>query len=284
MITVNTKLLALLGKPLAQSISYKLHNRTYERLGLDFYYMPLEVDNEHLGEVVGAIRWLNFAGLAITKPCKIEVMQYLDDIDDLAKKMGAVNTVVKEDGRLKGYNTDGEGCVASLIKHYSGDLRDATVMCLGAGGSARAVCCTLAHKGVKALYVATRRNEKAKELVDEINTQFAPIAFTVDWHNIEAMHGASTQSTIIMNHTGVGMAQYTGMSPVPKDIFHPGQLVFDAIYSPAKSQFLMDAEACGATVLNGLEMVLNQGVIQAELWTGSDKVCQVMAEEIHAII
>ncbi len=149
MITVDTKLIGLLGKPLRQSFSPRMQNEAYQAAGLDYLYYPIEVENDHLGDVVNGLRYMNYCGFAVTKPNKIQVIQYLDELDPLAKKMGSVNTVVNTDGKLKGYNTDGEGFVRSLLTQTNCCLNTSIFFCFGAGGAGRAMCSTLAYRGAK---------------------------------------------------------------------------------------------------------------------------------------
>lgn len=284
MITVSTKLIPLLGKPLGQSFSPRMQNSVYARLGIDAHYFPIEVENDHLGDVVNALRYLNCPGFAVTKPNKVEVLKYLDELDELAKKMGAVNTVVNVNGKLKGYNTDGEGCVSSIIKETNCNLKESVFFCAGAGGAARAVSSTLAYRGAKRIYIYSRYDEDSQSLANDINNNFAPIAEIVAFDDKDSMYKAIKDSHIIMNHTGIGMAPHIGISPIPKDAFVKGQFAYDAIYNPQKTKFLEDAEEMGCKIINGLGMVLGQGALQVKLWLSHDNVYDMMENALTEIL
>lgn len=269
MITVNTKLIALLGNPLKQSLSASMQNAAFENCGLDFTYFPVETTEQSLPGVVTGIRNMNFAGFGVTKPDKMSVMAHLDEVDEFAAKMGAVNTVVVEDGgRLKGYNTDGEGFLRSLGEHYERPLAQSVFLCFGAGGAARAICCSLAYKGAKKIIVSSLFDTDSEALSNDINIHFSPIATMIPWADKAALYETAKSVDVMMNATGVGMGAHVGESPVGGDIFRPGMLAFDAAYNPAITKFLTDAKQKGCTTLNGLGMLLYQGTAQFEKWTG----------------
>jgi len=224
---------------------------------------------------------MNFAGFAVTKPNKVRVLRYLDELDPLCKKMGASNTVVKTaDGKLVGYNTDGIGFYTSLTEEGGVDVKNSTFFCFGAGGAGRAMCSVLAYYGAKKIYITDFFEPCAQALVDDINNNFAPIA--------EFVHHGDTSKVpecdVVMNASGVGMGKSIGQSPVAKEILKPNQFCFDACYNPAKTQFLLDAEAQGCKILNGLGMSLYQGAAQIELWTGSKAPVEAMRQELLKIL
>ena len=265
---VNTKLVALLGKPLGQSFSPRMQNETYAALGLDYFYFLAESGEEDLETIIKAVRVMNFAGLGVTKPYKLAVMKYLDGLDISAEKMGAVNTVVKtSEGKLIGYNTDGYGFIQSLKMQGEEDVSNDAFLCLGAGGAGRAVANSLAMHGIRKIYITDIFPEAAERLVADINEKVAPVAEAIPFDK-DALRKASLDCRFILNNTGVGMKGHEGESPVEPDIFRPDMLAFDATYNPAKTKFLMDAEARGAKIWNGLAMLVYQGAKQVELWTG----------------
>ena len=281
-VDINTKFIGLLGTPLAQSFAARMQNAGYEAAGLNMVYFYNEIDNEHLGDVVNGIRYMPFAGFAVTKPNKVEVLKYLDILDPLCEKMGASNTVVKTpDGKLIGYNTDGVGFYTSLQEEAGIDPREHTFFCFGAGGAARAMCCILAYNGAKKIYITSRTAESANKLAEDINTKFAPCAEAVMPGDYKRVLG---QCTVVMNASGKGMGSTIGMSPMDKEDILPGALYFDACYNPAKTQFLLDAEEKGCKILNGLGMSLYQGVAQIKLWTGQEAPVDVMRQELLDII
>ena len=280
-VDINTKMITLLGTPLSQSFAARMQNAGYEAADLNMLYFYTETDQEHLGDIVNGIRYMNFAGFAVTKPNKVRVLRYLDELDPLCKKMGASNTVVKTaDGKLVGYNTDGIGFYTSLTEEGGVDVKNSTFFCFGAGGAGRAMCSVLAYYGAKKIYITDFFEPCAQALVDDINNNFAPIA--------EFVHHGDTakvpECDVIMNASGVGMGKSIGQSPVAKEILKPNQFCFDACYNPAKTQFLLDAEAQGCKILNGLGMSLYQGAAQIELWTGSKAPVEAMRQELLKIL
>lgn len=284
-VDINTKFVTLLGKPLSQSYAARMQNAAYRAAGLNMLYFYTEVDNEHLGDVINGIRHMNFAGFAVTKPNKVEVLKYVDEVDPLCEKMNASNTVVIKDGRLKAYNTDGIGFYRSLEEEAPEvDVTKSVFFCLGAGGAARAICSVLAYKGAKKIYVASRTFSRVEELVADINEKFAPIAEAVDMKNAKAFKEKIAESDVVMNNTGLGMLDSINETPVPKEYLKPGQLCFDAIYNPAKTRFLLDAEEVGCKIMNGLGMSLYQGAEQIELWSGKKAPVEAMRQELLNII
>lgn len=268
MISVDTKLISLLGEPLRQSFSTKMQNDAFRERGLDFEYFPIEVGKEHLSDIVRAIRHMNYAGFALTKPNKVAIIPLLDELDPLAEKIGAVNTVVIVNGKLTGHNTDGEGCVRSIEQNIDKPVSQTGFFCFGAGGSARAVCYTLAARGAKRIYITSLHDKNALSLSEEINCKYGRITEAVQNKDEAKIVSAVSDSQVVMNHSGVGMAPGVDDTPVSEEALHAGQLVFDATYNPAKTRFLKDAEKRGAGILNGLGMLVHQGAIQFKLWTG----------------
>jgi len=278
-------MVTLLGKPLSQSYAARMQNAAYRAAGINMLYFYTEVENDHLPDVINGIRHMNFAGFAVTKPNKVEVMKYVDEVDPLCEKMNASNTVVLKDGKLKAYNTDGIGFFRSLQEEAPEiDVKDSVFFCLGAGGAARAICSVLAYNGAKKIYIASRTISKVKELVDDINDKFAPVAEVVDMQNTDLMKEKVAASDVIMNNTGLGMPVSIDKTPIPKEYLRPGQLCFDAIYNPSKTRFLIEAEEVGCKIMNGLGMSLYQGAAQIELWSGMEAPIEAMRQELLDIL
>ncbi len=281
---INTRMIMLLGTPLSQSFAARMQNAAYRAMGLNMLYSYCEVDNSHLADVVNGIRYMPFAGFAVTKPNKIEVLKYLDELDPLCKKMGASNTVVIQNGKLIGHNTDGIGFYMSLQEETDVKLPESTFFCTGAGGAGRAICSVLAYYGAKKLYIMDQYESAAEELVSDINQNFAPIAIHVPFQNAAAAYPLVTESDVVINATGLGMAATIDRTPYPKEILRPEQVCFDATYNPAKTLFLKEAEALGCQIVNGLGMSLYQGVAQIKLWSGQDAPVDVMRRELMDIL
>ncbi len=281
-IDIDTKFICLLGSPLAQSFSSELQNNAYKCAGLNMLYYYNEVDNSHLRDVVNGLRHMPFAGFAVTKPCKVEVMKYLDGYDPLCEKMGASNTVVKTpDGRLIGYNTDGLGFYRSFTEESGLDIAETVFFCFGAGGAARAMCCVLADHGAKKIYISSASGVSAERLAGEINNGFSPCAEAIapgEYGSVIAECG------VVMNATGLGMGNSIGKSPMDKRFIVPGTLYYDACYNPGKTRFLADAEEKGCRIVNGIGMLLYQAVAQIELWTGIKASVEEMRADLTRII
>ena len=285
-ITVDTKLIALLGTPLRQSVSYLLQNQVFEELGVDFCYFPVEISNEkELSTVVKGLRHMNFAGFAVTKPYKETIIPCLDEVDRTVMKMGACNTVSFLDGKLIGHNTDGIGCIRSLERDYALTLPGKRYVSLGAGGAARAICFELAEHGAAHIAI-TALAGMAEKLAEEINGHFPGLCTAFPITQQDKVHHAVLQADVLMNLTGLGMIPYEEETPIQADWFQTGQFCYDAIYMPEKTRFLQDAERAGCQIANGLGMVIYQGLEQIRLWTGMDASAETMfrALEKHILV
>lgn len=280
-VDINTKMITLLGTPLSQSFAARMQNAGYEAAGLNMLYFYTETDNEHLGDIVNGLRYMNFAGFAVTKPNKVKVLEYLDELDPLCEKMGASNTVVKSaDGKLVGYNTDGVGFYTSLTEEGGVQVDQSVFFCFGGGGAGRAICSILAYKGARKIYVTDAYEPCANSLVDDINNNFALVAEYVPYGEYSKLAACN----VVINASGVGMGKSIGKSPLPKEYIQSSQFYFDACYNPERTQFLLDAEEKGCKVLNGLGMSLYQGVAQIELWTGKRAPVEAMRQELLTIL
>ena len=281
MVDINTKMITLIGTPLSQSFAARMQNAGYAAAGLNMLYFYTEADNEHLGDIVNGIRYMNFAGFAVTKPNKVKVLQYLDELDPLCAKMGASNTVVKTpEGKLVGYNTDGIGFYTSLTEEGGVKVDQSVFFCFGGGGAGRAICSVLAYKGARKIYITDAYEPCAKSLAEDINTNFALVAEYVPYGDYSKLAACN----VVINASGVGMGKSIGQSPLPKEYIQSSQFYFDACYNPDKTQFLLDAEEKGCRILNGLGMSLYQGVAQVELWSGKKAPVEAMRRELLNIL
>lgn len=280
-VDINTKMITLIGTPLGQSFAARMQNAGYEAAGLNMLYFYTEADKEHLGDIVNGLRYMNFAGFAVTKPNKVRVLRYLDELDPLCKKMGASNTVVKTpEGKLIGYNTDGIGFYTSITEEGGVDVKNSTFFCFGAGGAGRAMCSVLAYYGAKKIYITDVFEPCAKSLAADINENFAPVAEFVHHGDMSKI----AECDVVMNASGIGMGSSIGQTPMDVEYIRPDQIYFDACYNPDKTQFLLNAEAKGCKVLNGLGMSLYQGAAQIELWTGGKAPVEAMRQELLNIL
>lgn len=277
MINGSTKKVGVMGWPVSHTLSPLMHNAAFQAAGLNYIYMPLAVKPEELEQAVSGLKALGFAGANVTIPHKIKVMEYLDQIDRTAQLTGAVNTIVSRDGRLTGYNTDGDGFIASL-KAHGVEVNGSNALLIGAGGSARAVACGLALNGVRLLGIAARNRTKAQELaagLDEI-AAISGMGFE-DEAYIDALRSAD----VIINCTPLGMRPKTEeMPPVIWEYLQQSIVIYDLIYNPPETRLLAQARQKGHQAVNGLGMLVEQGAIAFELWTDETAPREVMYQAI----
>ena len=284
-ITPECKLVGLLGNPLGQSISARAHNAVYENKGWDLYYVPMEVkERNSLEAVVRGIQALNFVGFAITKPYKVDVMEFLDDADEMTKTMGACNTVViQPDRTLKGYNTDGLGAIRALQEEAGLDCAGKRFFCFGAGGVGRAICLELAFHHAGHIYISDFE-KPSQQLAEHLNSLFPGICTPVSLNDLHGVADGVEGADVLMNLSGLGMQPHLDETPMDKKLFRPGQVCFDAVYNPARTRFLQEAEEAGCKAINGLGMLVYQATRQITLWAGYDEPIAEMTLEMRAAI
>lgn len=260
----------LLGYPVAHSLSPAMHNAAFRALGLDWQYELLETPREKISEALARLRADEWAGANVTVPHKEAVIQFLDDLGESARKIGAVNTIVKRDGKLIGENTDVYG-FAEASRDARVDLHDARAVILGAGGGARAVAFALGEGCAASIVILNRTAPRAAMLADTLRQHFPQLALAVN--AMDALDDAD----IIANATSVGMSPRSNESPMPHGWAFPrGAVAFDLVYRPTQTQFLRDAERAGARTIGGLGMLVHQGAAAFKLWTGHDAPAEVM--------
>ncbi len=283
MITAKTKICGLIGDPVEHSVSPAMHNAAFREKGLDFVYLPFKVKKEQLRQAIDGARVLNIVGLNVTIPHKVNVIPYLDELDPLAEKIGAVNTIVNSNGSLKGYNTDASGFLKALTGRGI-EPRDKKVVILGAGGASKAVSFSLAERGA-GLVILNRELEFdwAVALAGHLSRSFS-IEVRALKLNEPNLKKALVGADILVNTTSVGMSPRRDESPVPKRLLKPGLTVFDIVYNPLKTRLLREAEASGAEVIAGLDMLAWQGALAFEMWTGVAAPLEVMREEITRLL
>lgn len=252
MIDAQTLLYGVIGNPVKHSLSPIIHNAAFERMGLNAAYLAFEV-NDLIGTLNG-IRGLGISGVSVTIPFKTQVIPLLDQVEDIARKIQAVNTIKNEEGRLVGYNTDWCGAVEALEEKV--DLKGKKVLLLGAGGSARAIGFGLKEKGSQVI-ISNRSSDKANELAKNLGFVCKPL-----------LSMSELEFDVIINATTVGMSPHHAESPLPKIFLKEGMVVMDIVYQPLKTKLLQEAEERGCSTIDGLEMLVHQGVAQIEIWTG----------------
>jgi shikimate dehydrogenase len=280
-VDVNTKLTGLLGNPLGHSFSPVMHNRAFELLGLNFFYMPIEVTPENLKDVACGISKMNFAGYNVTIPHKIRIMEHLDHIDELARSIGAVNTVTIKDGVTTGHNTDGEGFIRSLETETGTSVKGKTLLVLGTGGAARAVAMALAFKGAERIIICNRTEQKARDLSRDINEKVRPCSEVIPMAPWEIKNAAG-QADVVINTTSVGMHPEEDRMPLDGEAIPEGIVVCDIIYNPDKTKLLRVAESKGCKIVSGLGMLVYQGAEAFRLWTGTEPPVDEMFAVVRA--
>lgn len=257
------KLFVLIGHPIGHSLSPEMQNAAFRDLNLPHHYESFDVKPDDLEKAVAGIRAMGIAGFNVTVPHKVNVMQYLDEIDQEAKRIGAVNTVMNQDGRLLGTNTDGQGYLQSLEEKVGGELSEKRVLVIGAGGAARGVAVTLDLYGVKQLDIANRTSERATALIQDGVHHAASQVLT-----LEQAAQFAYRYDILINTTPIGMSPNTDAIPLPLDSITPGTVLSDLIYNPLQTKWLLKGEQKGALTLNGIGMFVAQGALAFERWTG----------------
>jgi len=265
-----TKIAGLFGYPVEHTLSPMMHNAAFDALGLDMCYIAFKVAPQNLSEAVKAVRALNMLGVNITVPHKEKVIPLLDKVDREVSFFGAVNTVVNSDGILTGYNTDGRGFMSSLSEEgISVDGKD--IFIIGAGGASRAISYYLSEKASQlSLYDIDR--SKAEKLVSDLGKIRNKVFLLNDIKNIGRPH-------IIINATPLGLKPDDPL-PLNPDLIAPDMVIYDLVYKNTK--FLQEAEKKGARTLNGSGMLLWQGVLAFELFTGVKPPVDVMRRVLMA--
>lgn len=277
--TVHTRFIALLGNPLGHSISPPMHNRVFEKLGMDYCYLPIEVTAEDLGTIFAAMKKMNFAGCNVTIPHKLAIMAHLDELDHLAETIGAVNTVRFQNGRSKGFNTDGEGFIRSLQEESGITPKGHRFLLFGCGGATRAIAMTLAAHGAERVMLCNRTEAKAEALAEEINRRVRPCAASIACKG-KAQLTAAGEADILVNTTSIGMHPNEDIMPFPEACIEARHIVADIVYNPWMTKLLSTAEERGAKAVHGLGMLVWQGAAAFKIFTGREADVAAMKEEV----
>ena len=265
----------IIGNPLGHTLSPAMHNAAFFELKLDFEYLIFEITDSEIKTTFDSLKAKNFRGLNVTHPFKIKVMDYLDELDSLAKEIGAVNVIVNDNGKIIGYNTDSFGAVSALRSNgVDVDFGRKKVLILGAGGAARAVAVPLVKMGNE-LIIANRTYQRGKELATMLGKFGVSKAV-----KIQNIHEEIEDVEILINATSVGMKGGPGGSPIPGHLLRDGLTVFDLVYTPKNTQLLTDSKESGARIIYGYEMFIYQGVKSFELWTNESAPVDVMRKVV----
>lgn len=277
-IKTSTQVCAVIGNPVAHSLSPAIHNAAFQELGLDFVYVAFRV--EDVKNALAGMRALeNFRGMSVTIPHKIEAMNHVDEIAPIDRSIGSINTIIHSQGKLLGAGTDGPGALKA-IRDAGVKIGGRNVLMLGSGGAARAIAFTLA-----------RNTSLASLSILDIDTQMltmlaADLKAGTDACIRSAALGrdslaeAMETSDIIIHCTPVGMHPNEDASLIPSSLFRPDQVVLDIVYNPLETKLLRDARACGLAVISGAEMFINQAALQFELFTGQEAPVELMRQVV----
>lgn len=280
-IGASTRLVGIIGDPLDHTLSPVIHNAAFDHLGLDWCYLPLPVREGQLGNALRGIRALSFAGVNVTMPFKTDVIPMLDEVTAFAGAVGAVNTILVENDRLIGYNTDGRGFCAALEGEIGYDIRDKKVLVLGAGGAARSICVSVALAGCRSIMIINRTIKKAEEL-EKVIRRSAPgvqVSCTSPENNYDIM---SAKPDVIINTTP--LTDPGGKLGIPVSLLNGNHLVCDINYSLYPAPILQEAEGNGAQVMDGKGMLLYQAAAAFEIWTGMQAPVEAMRSALLTAI
>lgn len=283
-ISGNTKLIGLLGDPISHSLSPFMHNLSFNKVKKDYAYLCLSTGKKDLGKVLETLKIVGAKGANITYPNKIEIVKYLDEASDEVQIIGSCNTIlIDENKKIKGYNTDGRGFVKSL-KNNSIDIKGKTFGIMGLGGAGSAIATCLGLEGLKRLYVKEVDFDKAKNVKKRLEEKIKgfEIIFTKDQQdfakNLDKM-------SLVINATPIGMGRSKDDSPMDPEYLRAFPLIiYDIIYSPLETTLLRKAKSYGLKVFNGIDMMINQGAISFNIWTGEEMDTKLVKERIVKLL
>ena len=276
-ISGKTRICGIIGDPVDHTLSPPMHNAAFKELNLDFVYVAFRVRKDELKHAIAGAKSLDIHGLNVTMPHKNAVMKHLDEIDSTAKSIGAVNTILNDEGRLKGYNTDGLGALKAL-KENDISLKGKKMLLLGAGGAGKAIAFHAAQE-VEELKILNRTTQKAKKLAEVLRKKFDK---KINGNSLSAkiIKEELRDADILVNATSVGMHPNVSRSLVDPSWLRPDLCVMDVVYNPIETKLAKDAKALGAKVISGVEMLVYQGAASFEIWTNHAAPVEVMKQAV----
>lgn len=271
----STNIVGLIGHPVEHSFSPPMHNAAFDALGMDYTYVAFDVNPAELQKAIEGARSLNIRGFNVTIPHKIEVMKYLDEIDDVARLIGAVNTI--DFKNLKGYNTDGIGAVRAIEEVTS--IKNKNVVIAGAGGASRAISFYIAKYGADSLTILNRNVDKAQSLAGDVSN--SGLIDDVKSDSINEINAYLADADILVDTTPLGMHPHINDQPIATaENMHDELVVFDAVYNPNETVLLKQAIEAGAKPVYGIKMLLYQGAESFKIWTGADAPVDIMEKAL----
>ena len=272
----STNIVGLIGHPVEHSFSPPMHNAAFEALGMDYAYVAFDVNPNELKSAISGAKSLNIKGFNVTIPHKIGVIEFLDEIDEVAGLIGAVNTIDFKE--MKGYNTDGIGAVKAIEEVTS--IENKNVIVAGAGGASRAISFYIAKYGADTLTVLNRNVEKAQNLAGDVLD--SGLMNEVKYASISEINEYLSDGDILINTTPVGMHPHVNVDSIAtSDDMHEDLVVFDAVYNPNETVLIKEAIKANAKPVYGIKMLLYQGAESFKIWTGVDAPVDVMEKALR---
>src|SRR5437762_5468023 len=278
--------LGVLGDPVAHSLSPQTQNAALKSCKIDMQYARFQISPNELQSALDLIRELNFVGANLTTPHKMVASKLMDEIDDNARRIGAINTVKVDNAKLRGYNTDGKGFARAIRQEFAVDLRDLRVMILGGGGVARAIALQCARENCERLVIANRTLATAQKLAEELREYFAgprvlgPVARlqAIPWEEA-AIRFQIAHLDLIVNATLLGLHR-SDPSPIPAPLLAPHLMVYDTVYREGRTPYVAAAIEAGARAANGFSMLLHQGALAFEIWFEREAPIEAMRQAL----
>jgi shikimate dehydrogenase len=276
-ISAGTEIYCIFGNPVKHTLSPVIQNAAFKKLGINAVFTAFEVKN--IKNAISAMKALDIRGASITIPFKIQAVEYVDKLDPLARDIGSINTLYNNNGKIYGYNTDGIGALEALVKNGV-KIKGSRILLLGNGGSARAIAFTLLNGGAN-VTIAGRNKKKILKLINDIKKKHKNIAYIL---NDEINKDYMTNINTIINSTPLGMTPDTDNMPIKSDLILKKHTVFDIVYSPHTTKLLKTSKGKGCKIIHGIEMLVNQGAKQFNIWTGKQAPVSAMKKAVKKII
>lgn len=272
----STNIVGLIGHPVEHSFSPPMHNAAFDALNMDYAYVAFDVNPNDLKSAIEGAESLNIKGFNVTIPHKVDVMQYLDELDEVARLIGAVNTI--DFKNLKGYNTDGIGAVKAIEEVTS--IKNKNVVVAGAGGASRAISFYIAKYGAESLTILNRNEAKAESLASDVSD--SGLIGEVAYDSINAIGNYMESADVLIDTTPLGMHPNINDEPIVKaDMMDEDLVVFDAVYNPNETVLIKEAIKANAKPVYGIKMLLYQGAESFKIWTGKTAPVDVMEKALR---
>lgn len=273
--------MGVFGSPIAHTASPAIHNAAFAALEMNWRYLAFHVESQHLMSALTGARDMGLAGVNLTVPHKVLALDLVEEVDTEARRLGAINAVVMESGKLRGFNTDGYGIVKALKEEFNFTLRGRRVLVLGAGGAGRGIAVKCALEGARKVFVANRTPAKTEPIhreLHELKVECQSLPMRVD-----DLAGVMGDVDLVINATSVGLKEGDSLG-LPGCLFSPRLFVYDTIYRPVQTELLRRASEAGAKTANGASMLLHQGAKSFELWTKRKAPIAVMRRALKAAL